>query len=215
MDASCTSPAPSWRAPSPWSLTAGPTSQMRTCQPEGRRPARQALRPIPQAEAEPVKSHRAEPDSPRNGALLSRAVGTRVRRTSCLGGPRPPRPAPPRRSPRRLGSLGTLGATSPDVSQGCTSTGGQCSADRRFSKALTRGGPAADNLAHQSNSGLDHIHSYPNMTVTCPDDSRQDKRKGTGSRFLKPWTVGRDTSVPCVRILSGGLHWRAVHRPTL
>lgn len=183
---------------------------MRTCQPEGRRPARQALRPLPQAEARPVKSHRAEPDSPRNGALLSRAVGTWVRRTSCLGGPRPPP-----RSPRRLGSLGTPGATSPDVSQGCTSAGGQRSADRRFSKALTRGGPAADNLAHQSDSGLDHIHSYPNMTVTRPDDSRQDKRKGAGGRFLKPWTVGRDTSVPCVRIPSGGLHWRAVRRPTL
>lgn len=65
--------------------------------------------------------------------------------------------------------------------RGSTSLGSQPSEGGKLSKAPTQGVPAADNLAHQSSAGLDHIHLHPAATVTCPNDSCQDKRKGQGT----------------------------------
>ena len=82
----------------------------------------------------------------------------------------------------------------PRCSQAPPTPGGPRSAGRKPSKAPTRGGPAADNLAHPSRAGLSHIHLHADTAVTCPNDSCQDKGEGTEGRVLKPPKVGRDTS---------------------
>lgn len=63
-----------------------------------------------------------------------------------------------------------------------------------FQRHWTRGVPAAHNLAYQSSAGLNHVHLHPDMTVPCPNDSCQDKRKGTEDRFLESSKVRRDAS---------------------
>lgn len=77
----------------------------------------------------------------------------------------------------RLASLRTQSHwTSP---RHTTSKGGQHAEGGKLSKAPREGEPAADTSAHRSSVGLDHVRLHPNMTVTCPSDSCQDKREGT------------------------------------